>query len=231
MRRPYIVGAALSCAVPLLAQAADHIDAPAATAEPTADITDVFAWMNEDADRLNLVLNVHHMATAESRFSPAVQYALHVNSSASFGAAATEEIVLCQFYSQTELECWLGDEYVVGDPSAAEGIQSEGGGLRVFAGRRDDPFFFELLGFRQVVSTVQSVAGSLDFDMEGCPTVDQETSTALVTQLQSGPDGAPASNTFAGNSVLSLVVQVDKALVTAGGPIVGVWASTHSSAD
>ena len=54
-------------------------------------------------------------------------------------------------------------------------------------------------------------------------------SDALVGQLQHGMDGAGASNTFAGSSVLSLVVEVDKALVTGGGPIVGVWGSTHAA--
>ena len=34
-------------------------------------------------------------------------------------------------------------------------------------------------------------------------------------------------DTFAGANVLSLVVQVDKDLVTAGGPLLSVWASTH----
>ncbi|MEN9581807.1 MAG: hypothetical protein RJA70_4816, partial [Pseudomonadota bacterium] len=37
--------------------AADHIDSPAAVAEPAADITDLYAWMDADAKHLNLVLN------------------------------------------------------------------------------------------------------------------------------------------------------------------------------
>jgi hypothetical protein len=216
-------------AFPALAHAADHIDAPAATAEPNADITDLYAWMSSDAEQLNLVLNVHHMAAPESAFSDAVQYAWHITSTDAFGDAPAEEaLLLCQFYDESNIECWLGSEYLVGDPSDPEGITSESGRMRVFAGRRDDPFFFELAGFQEAVEQVQGVASSLTFDTEGCPALDEATSSALVSQLQSGPDGAPASNTFAGSSVLSLAVQLDKTLVDQGGPVLGVWASTHA---
>ncbi len=36
-----------------------------------------------------------------------------------------------------------------------------------------------------------------------------------------------AKDDFLGFNLQMLVVQVDKALVTRGGPIVGVWGSTH----
>jgi hypothetical protein len=230
MRRIQIVGVALLSAVPFIANAADHIDSPSATAEPGADITDVYAWMSGDASKVNMVLDVHHMASADSAFSPAVQYALHINSAAAFGASESSEArILCQFYTPSAIECWLGDEYLEGDPSDPEGIVSQSGKLRVFAGRRDDPFFFELAGFKETVKTVTSVSSGLTFDAEGCPAVDAETAAALVGQLQSGPDGAAASNSFAGSSVLAIAVQVDKSLVTAGGPVLGVWASTHGA--
>jgi hypothetical protein len=218
-----------ACVVPLAAHAADHIDSPAATAEPNADITDLYAWMNEGADKVNVVLNVHHMATASSAFSPAVQYALHFNSAAGFAQPQTPNVLLCQFYRTDRIECWLGDEYVEGDPSDSEGIQSESGRLRVFAGRRDDPFFFELTGFKETVKAVVGAAPSLSFDEQGCPLLPPATQQALVTQLQRGEGGVPASNTFAGSSVLSLAFELDKTLVTAGGPVVGVWAGTHAA--
>jgi hypothetical protein len=109
-----------------------------------------------------------------------------------------------------------------------EGIQSDSGKVSVFAGRRDDPFFFELVGFKQTVEIVKAAAPSLMFDEDGCPAVDAQTSAALVAQLQQGADGEDASNTFAGSKVHSLVLQLDKELVTPGGPVVGVWAASHS---
>jgi hypothetical protein len=38
--------------------AADHMDAPAVTAEPAADINDIFTWMSADGANLNLVMTV-----------------------------------------------------------------------------------------------------------------------------------------------------------------------------
>lgn len=214
--------------LPFVSHAADHIDAPGAAAEPTADITDVFAWMSADAKKLNLIMNVHHMAGKKAEFSDAVQYVMHVNSSAAFGDEQTETQVICQFYAKDALECWAGGEYVTGDPSDPKGIKSASGKLRVFAGRRDDPFFFELVGFKETVKMTVAAAGGLTFDAEGCPALDTPTSTALVAQLQHGKSGAAASNTFAGSSVLSIAVELDKGVVDEGGPVLGVWASTHA---
>ena len=220
----------LVLAIPLTARAADHVDAPAATAEPNADITDLYAWMSSDASKLNLVLDVHPSATAQSVFSPAVQYAVHIQSAEAFGASEVHESrLVCQFANPTEIECWLGDEYLRGDPSSPEGITSEDGRMRVFAGLRDDPFFFNLTGFKETVKQVQAAAGGLTFDEAGCPALDQGTADALVSQLQSGPDGAPVSDTFARTNVLSIAVELDKTLVNQGGPVLGVSASTHAS--
>ena len=68
---------------------------------------------------------------------------------------------------------------------------------------------------------------ALSFDGEGCPALDTATSNFLVGQLQSGIGGIAATNTFAGSNVLSLTIQIDKDVIDGGGPILGVWASTH----
>ena len=207
--------------------AADHIDSPAAVAEPAADITDLYAWMTPDASKVNLVLDVFPFAGNDAAFSTAVTYVFHVNSSAGYGMPQTETLVICQFYAENKIECWAGDEYVEGDHSSEAGISSQSGALKVFAGLRNDPFFMEFEGFTETVKTVIAAAPSLTFDAEGCPDVDAATSAALVSQLQSGANGADASDTFAGANVLSIVVQVDKEVVTGGGPLLGVWSSTH----
>ena len=124
-----------------------------AVVDPAADLTDLFAWMSPDG-RLNLIANVFYAATFASEFSPAVQYAFHVESGAAYGAVGDEQIVLCQFYRADRIECWIGDEYVEGDPSDPAGISSASGRLRVFAGRRDDPFFIEYEGFMATVEQV-----------------------------------------------------------------------------
>lgn len=214
-------------ALALPASAADHIDSPAAVSEPAADITDLYAWMNSDATKVNLILNVSPFASSDSAFSSAVQYVFHVGSSAGYGMPQTETRIICQFMNDQKIECWAGDSYVTGDASRTTGITSSNGSFRVFAGLRDDPFFMEFTGFTETVKTVAGAAGALSFDDDGCPTLDDATSAALLGQLQSGEQGAAASDTFAGSNVLSLVVQIHADELTAGGPLLSVWASTN----
>lgn len=216
------VGALALAAVPFVANAADHSDSPSVMSEPTADITDVYAWMN--GDKLALVMNVPRAAM----WSDAVQYVLHVDSGPAYGMASTQTDILCRFDASQMIECWLGDgdDYAMGDASDEAGLMSRNGMFKVFAGPRDDPFFFNATGFTETISTVIGAAGGLTFDAAGCPALDMDTSNALVGLLMTEPDGSAAMDDFTGD-VLSIVVEVDRAAVTAGGPVVGVWASTH----
>src|SRR5262245_59039459 len=67
------LGIALALGLPIAAFAADHQDSPTAmTNEPTADITDLYAWMTSDATKLNLVAAVDSDAGEEATFSDAV---------------------------------------------------------------------------------------------------------------------------------------------------------------
>jgi len=56
---------------------------------------------------------------------------------------------------------------------------------------------------------------------------DLEAAQALAATLRSGPDGGTPVDAFAMFNTLSIVLGVDTTLVTTGGPIVGVWASTN----
>jgi hypothetical protein len=211
------------------ARAADHADGPAAKADPSADITDVFAWMSTDATRVYLIMDLVRNATTSSKFSDAVQYVFHTTSRASFGAAASPEVdVICTFDATQKIQCWAGREaYVTGDASNVAGITSADGKIKVFAGLRDDPFFFNLAGFQATGAAVAAAASSLSFDPAGCPALDRATATALVTQLQTAPGGGPAIDNFAQFNVLAIAISLDKSIITKNGPIVGVWGSTN----
>lgn len=216
---------------PAVARAADHEDSPATLNDPTTDFGDVIAWMSPDAQELNLLASVVRRATATSRFSDAAQYVFHTQSSEQFGGDQAGEVnVICTFEGtdvQT-ISCWAGDEsYVTGDASDPDGLVSDDGKLRVFAGLRNDAFFFNSAGFNETRRLVREAAPGLDFDAAGCPAVDQATSQALVTQLMSGAMGAPAADAFANANILVLAVAVDKSIVTPGGPIVAVWGSSN----
>ena len=74
---------------------------------------------------------------------------------------------------------------------------------------------------------VAGAASSLTFDAAGCPALDEATASTLVQQLQTAPDGSAAKDGFANFNVLALVLVVDKTILTQGGPILSVSASTN----
>jgi hypothetical protein len=208
--------------------AADHKDGPSVTADPAADITDVYAWMSADKSKVDLVMDVYPNAPAGTMFSNAVLYVFHLNSSATFGGTATTTNIICGFDTAQTITCWVGSgEMVTGNASVTAGITSASGKTKVFAGLRDDPFFFNLTGFKATAAAVAAAAPTLTFDGTGCPTLDTATSTALVAQLAHGTAGAAPANDFAGQNVQSIVIEVDTALVTPGGKFLGIWASTN----
>jgi len=153
-----------------LSHAADHADGttsgPALALDPTADINDLFAWMSTDAAQVNLVMSVFPGATATSRFSDTVKYVFHTSSMTAYLGTAVARDVICTFTNTTPqvASCWVNDPadvsangvkgFVTGDASATIGVASANGQVRVFAGLREDPFFFNLAGFRNATSTV-----------------------------------------------------------------------------
>lgn len=232
MKRIWLTAAVsllLMASTPWTLRAADHADGPLASMDPSADITDVYTWMSADASKVYLVMDLVRNASASSKFSDKVQYVFHTTSRSAFGQPASPEVdVICVFDASQKVQCWAGREsYVTGNASGAGGITSSDGKLRVFAGLRNDPFFFNLAGFRETARIVAGAASSLTFDPAGCPQLDAATSTALVTQLQSAPGGGAAVDAFADFNVLALVVAVDKSILTSNGPILAVWGSTN----
>ncbi len=212
------------------APAADHKDAPGTVAEPAADINDVYTWM--EGNNMVLSMTVFPFADATAKFSDKVQYVFHVTSGAAFGEKKNPTNVICTFTAAQVASCWVGTtEYATGDASTA-GITSTSGKVKVFAGRRADPFFFNLGGFNDTAHKVGVAAPSLTpYDGSKCPTVDMATSIALTNTLkETATTDVPArtiTDDFATASGLAIVVSVDKTLLTTGGPAVSVWASTN----
>jgi hypothetical protein len=207
-------------------RAADHADGPAAIADPTSDVDDVYAWMSPDAADLNLVMTIGKDVPRSFQLSDKVQYVFHTTSRSAFGAAAGAEYnIICEADASTQIRCWVGnDEFVGGDASSTQGLESKDGKVKIFAGVRNDPFFFNLTGLKNVEEIVGNAAPSLSFDPAGCPKLDSATSNLLVNTLKTGKDD------FLDFSAFALVVQLDKGLVTKNGPIVSVWVSTHRKA-
>jgi hypothetical protein len=213
--------------------AADHADGPAASLDKTADIADLFSWAAADGKTTYFALDLGKDMQAGSKFSNAVKYVFHTASMPAYGAApsAVKNLdIICTFdaASVQKASCWVGGapvkDFVSGDASSP--ISSSSGKLKLFAGLRDDPFFFNLDGFNHVASVVHGAAGSLTFDASGCPALGS-TGPVLAAGLAQDANGAPATDSFAAFNTLSIVLAVDTALVSEGGPIISVWASTN----
>lgn len=224
----------MAAAVTLASQglAADRT-AAAPAVSPMADITDVYAWMS--GSKLNLVMDVSPHDDGMHAFGPAVLYAFHLTSKPGLGLAeptGTETQVICRFDSNTGVQCWVvsggtATDYVIGDPSKT--ATSPSGRVKVFAGRRSDPAFFNLSGFNTAMAGFAPQLGLPGTtDLAGCPGgVLPDRFVTLRTQLGNPP--GTGSDSFATSNVMAIVVQIDPALVnTANNTVVAVWGSTHA---
>jgi hypothetical protein len=268
--------------------AADHLDGTTTTggalADPSVDITDVFAWMTSDttatSGSVNLVMDVFPGATTTSLFSTTAKYVFHTASKASYSATtAVKRDVICTFSGTTApqtVSCWVTDptnandvkDYISGDAtSPTTALVSMDTNIKAFTGLRNDPFFFNLAGFKNATSTVaaaianytanpaanHSFIAGFDTSATTCPILTNTARTAVTSILAKDCTGVGTPDDFfrapetginttcvtkptyvttqttnegtTGN-VLAIVLQLNKTLLTSGGPILGVWAAT-----
>ena len=213
--RAFALGlAAASLSVPL-ARAADHQDGTNVIADPSTDIGDLYSWMDSTASVLNMAMTVYPSANkTTSKFSSTALYVFHILSKASFSDTASyaEFPVICSFSSAATqtIQCWAGaNEYVTGNPNTGVGLVSQSGKLRVFAGPRNDPFFFNLNSFNAVASAVKTLLPTVTRDTAGCAALNATQQATVKTALST-----PANDAFLGKNVLAIVISLDKTLVT-----------------
>jgi hypothetical protein len=186
-----ILTIALAASAP--AFAADHLDGPAVSGDPAADINDLYAFVNpNDPGELVFAATVMPLADANARFSNAVEYRFRIRHASGMHGALD---IACRFPGKAVVCRGPHDTEVAGPQ---ERVNREGG-LRVFAGLRDDPFFFDLGAFLDTVAT-------------------------LAPQFTD-----PGTDFFEGLNTLAIVIGVDTALLGADGDdsILQVYASTH----
>jgi hypothetical protein len=153
----------------------DHFSGPRALAGPSADLTDVFVFPSpERSGHLILSFGVHPLAPAGTYFSPDIlcRFRLRPVTIAGTGAETAfpfageeEEISVTVAFdaprgsdgngtSVQEGTCTTSDgqsaRFVVDDEAGGQGD-----GLRVYAGRRSDPFFFDLMRVQESIATGQ----------------------------------------------------------------------------
>lgn len=212
---------------PLLVTGADHLDAPTVRADPRIDITDIYAFASTGGT--SLVLNVNPLTspadTAGARFSHTALYQFNVDTNLDARADIAYRLRFSKpwrapngsMVQSYELKRATGDQarrnqfsgtLVATGTTTAYGksprAASVSGGGKVFAGPRDDPFFFDLPGF--VEFKTRLLAGSTDLGV-----------------LLGGFTG---SDTFAGTNISSIVIELPDARLGGAGSTVGVWATT-----
>jgi hypothetical protein len=159
-----VVGLAFAAAIPLVTDtvnAADHVDAPKTSANLAADITDVYAWHTGDG-KIVAVVNYAGFTEkgAPAKFDSNVLYTIHVDSD---GDNISDHDVLVRFGLNTAGAWGMQvSDLPGGNPVVTGSVGTTidaGMGLRVWGGLRDDPFFFDLDGFKTTLMT-----GALSFD-------------------------------------------------------------------
>lgn len=178
------------------ALAADHAEAPGTVADVAADIADVYAWHSPSSITVAVTFAGHGLPGDPAVFDPEVLYGIHVDNDGDFLA---DHDIWVRF-AQDSLGRW--------------GLRVEG--LPGAAGP----------AFKGPVETVLSSGGArayaglredpFFFDFEG-----------LVETLTTGDVSFVSTrDSFAGENVTSIVVEMDRAIASGGAPGVKIWATT-----
>jgi len=191
-------------------RAADHRDSAVLTANPAQDIADVYSFQSP-ANPANIVLAmtvsgfIPPAEAATAAFDPDVLYQFKIDTDGD----ASEDLVIQAFATggaNNQVVHFVGPTTPsqVGSmgrllngrgvtsvrvSNAATPIVATAEGVSVFAGVRDDPFFFDLVRFNAIIAG--QATGFRD----------------------------PGVDTFAGFNVLALVVEFPKSLLGTGGTI------------
>lgn len=221
-------------------RASDHQDSPVTVNRPGADITDPYIFpAPDDPNNVVLAMNVHPLIPSgqglTTYFDPGVVYQMNfdgVDENAKAPASHITQSFVIQFAAgapgpnQTMAVFGPGHPSLTGNQTQLLTPAGQGtinapftaGHMKVFAGAREDPFFFDLAQFYKILP---------DRDM-GNP------AASCLPKIGSGtcPQGFnPAGSDFLkGFNVLSLVVEMPRADLIAGcgGPKVAFWVTTHT---
>jgi hypothetical protein len=216
MKRRKIV-MVLSCAVLVIGgivYASDHIDAPAVKGQ-TTDLTDLYVFQAKNTDNLVFVANSQGLlapsATGAAKFDPntLIQFKIDNNGD------NVEDLVIQAIYKDGKINVFgparpaltgartkidegdfIGSVAVTPYGAAHPIVETGSYGIKLFAGPRDDPFFFDLDQFHKITGGMASGFNN------------------------------PGVDAFAGTNVLSVVVEVPKSLLHAQKDKLGVWLTT-----
>ncbi|MDP5121622.1 MAG: DUF4331 domain-containing protein [Spirosomaceae bacterium] len=192
-----ILGVGTLVVAGMLAIAADHIDAPAVQGG-TADITDYYAFQAENTSNMVFVANVQGLimpsATGAAKFDENVMVEINIDNNGD----AVEDLVIqavprdgkMYFFGPVKPTApGITSTVMTGSPlgnvnisayNGTESITTTSNGSKLFAGPRDDPFFFDFGQYTEIIA-----GRATGFNAQG-------------------------TDTFAGSNVMSIVIEVPK---------------------
>ncbi len=179
-------------------QAADHQEAPGATAQLSADIGDYYAWHADGQLNLIVTFGTFSAPGMEAAFDESVLYGMHFDTSETPDAVSDFDLYVR--FAQNVDGDWGLRVSDASDTSLIEGAVDtvlSGDDIAAYAGLADDPFFFNASGFNETIST-----GVISFD--------------------------PTQDDVAGLNITVLAVQLPVETVMPGGGALQTWATTAS---
>jgi hypothetical protein len=220
----------------------DHQDSPTVVARPAADITDVFVYpAGDNPSNVVLQMDVSPLITpantSQAALDPTVLYQFKIAHGAAgpedmaiqiqaIGAGPSQSLAVYGPFAPT-----AGTVSVPGPLSGIVPFNSTtaatlANGLRVFAGPRADPFFFDLFQFfsflpdrnAQTAGAAPKAPFSFKFPAPA---------GAFASCVQGTPNDALSSNSF---NVLSIVIEAPRALIApaSGSQVIHLWATTST---
>src|SRR5438128_5797284 len=209
-----------------LARGSDHQDTRDVELNPASDMTDVYAFPGASPDRTVLVLNswafITPAQTTNTYFDPNQLYQFKIDTNAdgvedgviqvTFDGTRSGQTVTVRGPVAAPVAGAMGNVLATGAATVSGPINTvlgSAGGMQVFAGWRDDPFFIDLEQFFRIIPDRKPVTGTL------AQLPDTPTATAFRN---------PGVDYVAGFNVLSIVIELPTASLVAGGsPKIGIW--------
>ena len=189
----------------LVLVAADHIDAPAVQGG-TSDITDFYSFQGSNTNNLVFVANVKGllspMATADAAFDENVMIEFNIDNTGD----NIEDLVIQAIPRNGKMYFFgpvapsasgISSTVMTSSPLGSVAISQYGtpavisaeNGANLFAGPRDDPFFFDFGQYSEIIAGNASGFNN------------------------------PGTDTFAGTNVMSVVVEVPKSMLGSSGTL------------
>lgn len=228
-------------------RASDGLDTAGLELNPALDLNDLYVFPGADGDRIVLAMTTHGVAPLDARFDPTALYEFKIDNT---GDAIEDLVIQFQFRDVRG-----GKQRVAMFGPAApktEGPQSRlaarkptvsgrggvslkrkrgGDQVQLFAGRRADPFHFDLSQFLRIIPDRRPARGTLSA-IGPVPEASAFRTNGGPGQAQFDQTHGVASNFFTDAATMAIVVELPEALIKGEGNNIGVWATvSHVAGD